>query len=139
MAKKSRKGVALKDPAERRTHRLQTYVTLAEKRDLMARFDANSYRSVTEYLRDRLLRGRVTVRTRDASLDEALPVLQAHNEELRSLGVNVNQVVRHLNTYRTAASPAEARALTEALTRVAECVTESQNLLHEIHERWSRT
>jgi hypothetical protein len=102
-----------KTPLERRASRLTLYFTCAELADLEARArDAD--RQTAAYARDALMKGRVIVR-RSVADDRLLAALTR-------IGVNLNQLTRHVNSRRQLSSPAFQR-LTAMLARIDQLTT----------------
>ncbi len=58
------------------------------------------YPSKTAYLRARVVDKDIKKRVVNANLERLEHTLVNSNEELNKLGVNINQIARHLNTYR---------------------------------------
>jgi len=72
--------------------------TAAEYATLERRFKATTCRQMSEYLRNCLLHKPVTVKHRDASLDEFMLEFIRLRKELTALGNNFNQTVKKLHT-----------------------------------------
>lgn len=137
MPQKSRRGIPLKKAEDRMTRRLQVQVTEAEYARLMTTYDPEIYPSKAAYYRARMVAGEVTVTTRDGSLDRFMPLLGELRDHLSRIGGNINQVVRHMNTYKRPASDPELVALVKLLRANAEIMQAGNRLLHGLGERWS--
>lgn len=136
MPRTSRKGQPLKPAAEKVAHRVMVNLNQADYDELMKGYDPAVYPTKSMYYRARMVDREVQVRTRNRSLDDAVPVLVEHNEELRRIGVNLNQVVHHLNTYK---APALQREMLRLLVLVKESTVAQEaarNLLQQINEKW---
>lgn len=72
--------------------------TAAEYAALERRFKATACRQMSEYLRNCLLNKPVTVKHRDASLDEFMLEYIRLRKELSALGNNFNQSVKKLHS-----------------------------------------
>lgn len=72
--------------------------TSAEYAALEGRFKSTTCRQMSGYLRDCILNRTVTVRQRDASLDEFMLEFIRLRKELSALGNNFNQSVKKLHT-----------------------------------------
>lgn len=108
--------------------------TAAEYAALEKRFMITTCRQMSEYLRSCLLNRPVTVKNRDASLDEFMLEFIRLRKELAALGNNFNQSVRRLHTMQHSAefrqwiSEAESQrerllAQTESIVKMTEKMT----------------
>jgi hypothetical protein len=136
VATKSRKGRPLKPANERATRRLAVNLNQADYERLMRDYDATIYPKKSMYYRARMIDQAVTVRHRNQSLEDAIPTLVAHNEELRKIGINLNQMVRHLNTYKSPALKSEVLKLLLLVQQSTKIQDESKTILHEINHKW---
>ena len=75
-------------------------VSQGEYDRLHARFKNTTCRKLSEFIRDILLKRPVAVYYRNKSADEFLPVAIQLKNELNSIGVNINQVVKRINAFR---------------------------------------
>ncbi|SCY90634.1 hypothetical protein SAMN02927916_3955 [Flavobacterium anhuiense] len=105
--------------------------TAAEYEGLERRFKTTACRQMSEYLRSCLLSRPVTVKHRDASLDEFMLEFIRLRKELAALGNNFNQSVRRLHAmqhnaeFRQWISETESQrerllAKTESIARMTE-------------------
>lgn len=97
-----------KGPLERRASRLTLYLTQFELANLEARA-READRQTAAYARDALMKGKVIVR-RSVANDRLLAALTR-------IGVNLNQLTRHVNSRRQISSSAFHR-LTTMLARI---------------------
>lgn len=72
--------------------------TAAEYAGLEKKFKTTTCRQMSEYLRSCLLNRPVTIKNRDASLDEFMLEFIRLRKELTALGNNFNQSVKRLHT-----------------------------------------
>ncbi|MFB3390207.1 plasmid mobilization relaxosome protein MobC [Flavobacterium sp. LAR06] len=95
---KKGKGEKMGKEVVNRTRIAAVRFTTAEYAVLERRFKATTCRQMSEYLRNCLLNKPVTVRRRDASLDEFMLEYIRLRKELTALGNNFNQSVKKLHT-----------------------------------------
>lgn len=72
-------------------------LTLAEYEQLNTRFKTTTCRKFSDYLRKVLLTGKVTVLTRNQSMDDFMAEIIELRNELSAIGNNLNQAVRRLH------------------------------------------
>ena len=72
-------------------------LTLSEWEQLNSRFKATTCRKLSDYLRKVLLTGKVTVLTRNKSLDDFMTEMISLRNELSAFGNNYNQAVHKLH------------------------------------------
>lgn len=75
-------------------------VTPQEYAEINSRFKATTSRKLSDYLRQVLLNGSVTIRTRDQSLDDFMALLIDLRKEFNAAGNNLNQSVKKLHSFR---------------------------------------
>ena len=131
-------GRPLKERAEKVSKRIMVNLVEADYNRLMKSYDPSIYPSKASFFRARMVEQEVTVRTRNSSLDELVPVLVEHNEALRRTGVNLNQLVHHLNTYKAPALQKEVLQLLLLVKETAQIQEKSRTVLHQINEKWSQ-
>ncbi|MCW3074598.1 MAG: mobilization protein [Flaviaesturariibacter sp.] len=68
-----------------------------EYQSLVSRFHTTTKRKFSEYLRDHLLQKKLTVKSRNASLDDLVMELVQLRRELNVMGNNFNQAVKRLH------------------------------------------
>lgn len=88
----------------KRSHWLHLRLTVEEHAKLIRKYNATPYRKLSDYARVKLFEKPLTVLARDASLDDALAELALIREELRAIGVNLNQVAHQVNANRNIAT-----------------------------------
>lgn len=111
--------------------------TASEYESLERRFKATTCRQMSEYLRNCLLHKPVTVKHRDASLDEFMLEFIRLRKELAALGNNFNQTVRKLHTLQQIPEFRHWILNTEAQReRLLLTVSDIQKLASEITSKW---
>jgi hypothetical protein len=84
-----------------RTKLITLRLTLAEWEQLNSRFKTTTCRKFSDYLRKVLLTGRVTILTRNQSLDDFMTEMIQLRNELSAIGNNYNQAVHKLHILST--------------------------------------
>ena len=87
----------MEEVKDNRTKLITLRLTLAEWEQLNSRFKATTCRIFSDYLRKVLLTGKVTVLTRNQSLDDFMTEVISLRNELSALGSNYNQAVHKLH------------------------------------------
>ena len=70
----------------------------AEYDQISKRYKATTCRKLSDYMRQMLFNGRVTVLTRNASMDDFMTEMMLLRTELNAIGINFNQAVHKLHT-----------------------------------------
>lgn len=107
-------GRPKKQPSEKRTVSIPVMWTAAERARLLADVEKYGLPSLSELIRQRSLTGRVVVK-------QTTELAAADRVELNRLGVNLNQIARHLNEAGADSLPALAEIeadLRAALERI---------------------
>ncbi len=91
----------MQDTKNNRTKVITMRLTLAEWEQLNSRFKATTCRKFSDYLRKVLLTGKVTVLTRNQSLDDFMTEMIQLRNELSAIGNNYNQAVHKLHILNT--------------------------------------
>ncbi|MBO9586517.1 MAG: plasmid mobilization relaxosome protein MobC [Flavobacterium sp.] len=111
--------------------------TAAEYAALERRFKTTTCRQMSEYLRSCLLNRPVTVKNRDASLDEFMLEFIRLRKELAAIGNNFNQSVRRLHTLQHNAEFRQWISETESQReRVLAEVSEIVKMTQKITRKW---
>ena len=134
--RKDRGGRPLKAPHEKIAKRVLLSFTQAQYDAVMADYDDTIYPATTDYLRARLVDKRIKKRVIHANLERLEHALVASNETLNRLGVNVNQLAKHLNTYKSPALKSEVITLLKLFVKSQETMESMHATIHEIHEKW---
>lgn len=80
-----------------RTRKVTIRLTPEEYEQLNNRFKKTTCRKLSDYVRNLLFLGKVTILTRDQSMDAFMAELILLKSELNAVGNNFNQAVRKLN------------------------------------------
>lgn len=111
--------------------------TAAEYAALERRFKTTTCRQMSEYLRNCLLHKPVTVKHRDASLDEFMLEFIRLRKELTALGNNFNQTVKKLHTLQQTPDFRQWVLDTESQReRLLFQVSEIQKMTSQITQKW---
>lgn len=111
--------------------------TTAEYAALERRFKTTTCRQMSEYLRNCLLHKPVTVKHRDASLDEFMLEFIRLRKELTALGNNFNQTVKKLHTLQQIADFRQWVLDTESQReRLLFQVSEIQKMTSKMTQKW---
>lgn len=102
----------------------------------MEDYDATIYPDKTAYLRARVVDKKIQKKVVNANLEQLEMTLIGSNEELNRIGVNINQIARHLNTYKNAAYRNEILALLKVFIDAQKLMGEMHKTLHQIHLKW---
>ena len=87
----------MKETKDNRTKLITLRLTPKEYEQLNNKFKATTCRKLSEYFRKILLLGKVTVFTRNQSLDDFMAEMIELRKELNAIGINFNQVVHRLH------------------------------------------
>jgi hypothetical protein len=90
--KKAREGVELK-------HRIYTRVNDQKMQELQSILGKTPKMGMSDLLRDILHNRKIKFYVRDETLDNVMEELARLRTEIRAIGVNINQITRHFNTY----------------------------------------
>ena len=137
MPTNNRKGKALKTDAEKLTKRLTLNLTEEEERMVMADYDEFVYPRKSMYLRARVLDKKIKKRVVNANLEKLEHTLVESNEVLNRIGVNVNQIAKHLNTYKTPAYKNEVMTLIKLFISAQQTMDLIHDTIHKIYENGS--
>ncbi len=91
----------MQETKNNRTKLITFRLTLAEYEQLKSRFKATTCRKFSDYLRKVLLTGKVTVLTRNRSLDDFMTEMIELRNQLSAIGNNLNQAVHKLHILNT--------------------------------------
>ncbi|HVU97762.1 MAG TPA: plasmid mobilization relaxosome protein MobC [Puia sp.] len=92
--KKAREQVELK-------HKLCTRVNDQKMRELQAILEKNPKMDMSALVRGILHNRKIKIYVKDETLDNVMEELARLRTEIRAIGVNINQITRHFNTYPT--------------------------------------
>ncbi|HYF69953.1 MAG TPA: plasmid mobilization relaxosome protein MobC [Ohtaekwangia sp.] len=118
-------------------HEIKTRVNDQRFQALSDLLDRSRFHSMSEMIRDILDNRPIKVLVHDDSLEQYMEVLSAIQKELRSIGININQVTRHFNS-----SSAETQKMFHSM-RIAEQynqvgirVDQVLSIISEIAKQW---
>ncbi len=80
-------------------HRVETRVTSAKFEELQLLLCRSEHNEMAGLIRDILHNRVIRTITYDRSLDTVMEELAALRGEIRAIGVNINQITKHFNTY----------------------------------------
>lgn len=125
------------DPAELLSHPILFRVRQQEYERLQQLARQSDCRSVGEVLRRILEKRRVILFHRDASLDGVIEELAGVREELRAIGVNINQITRHFHASTQAQKRVFlAQQVLEQYRQVGQQVSTLLTLISQLARRW---
>ncbi|MEJ7737146.1 MAG: mobilization protein [Chitinophagaceae bacterium] len=87
----------MEEAKKNRTKLITLRLTIAEYELLDNRFKATTCRKLSDYLRKVLLTGKVTILTRNKSLDDFMAEMIELRNQLSAIGNNFNQAVHKLH------------------------------------------
>jgi hypothetical protein len=90
--KKAREQVELK-------HKLCTRVNDQKMQELQTILGKNPKMGMSDLLREILYNRKIKIYVKDGTLDNVMEELSRLRTEIRAIGVNINQITRHFNTY----------------------------------------
>ncbi len=120
-----------------RTKLVTLRLTPAEYELLNGRFKATTCRKLSDYLRKVLLTGKVTVLTRNKSLDDFMTEMIELRNQLSAIGNNFNQAVRRLHLLRTLAE-FQSWLITNELQKeiLLNMIEQIKNRINQFAEKW---
>lgn len=80
-------------------HRLYLRVNDKKYRELWTLLKKSEHQDMSSLLRDIISNRPVKVFTRDETLDNVMGELARLRTEIRAIGININQITRHFNTW----------------------------------------
>jgi len=129
----------MKEKADVRTRKVSVRLTSGEYASLYEKFKTTTHRNLVAYLRDLIHRKPVTVKYRNQSIDDFLPVAIGIKNELRTIDSHFTRIIDQLN------SLAPAGRLKDILEYFAaeqvsllEKMEDIRHTLIKIHEQWSQ-
>jgi hypothetical protein len=123
----------------RRSYQLSTYVSPEEYEKVMERYKSTTFRSQSEFFRNRLINRPETVFYRNQSVDDFLYVAIGLKNELMSISKEFGKAIAILQGVREGPEAEAATSLFETKLFVLEVQMEEIKLrLIQIYEQWSR-
>jgi hypothetical protein len=120
-----------------RTKLVTLRLTPAEYELLNSRFKATTCCKLSDYLRKVLLTGKVTVLTRNKSLDDFMAEMIELRNQLSAIGNNFNQAVRRLHLLCTI-SEFQSWLITNELQKeiLLNMIEQIKNRINQFAEKW---
>ena len=97
---KSENEKVMKDKKNNRTRLVGVRFSVEEYEQLKTKFHSTTSRQLSDYIRRILLNKKVTVFTRNKSLDEFMAEMILLRKEMNAIGNNFNQAVKKLNAFQ---------------------------------------
>lgn len=100
-------------------------------------FKETTSRKLSDYVRNVLLNGKVTIQTRDRSLDDCMAELIEARRQLQASGNNLNQAVKKLHTLKTSKEILEWLPVYERLVEdYFQKLDEIKMRINKLSEKW---
>ena len=80
-------------------YKVFTHLGKEKYEELLTMLTSSHCRTMSALLRDILTNKKITIRTRDETLDKVMEQLSAIRKELHAVGININQITRQFNIY----------------------------------------
>jgi hypothetical protein len=114
-------------------------LTTKEYKVIEAKFKTTSCRKLSEYMRNVLLEKKITVFTRNKSMDDFMAELILLRNELNAIGNNFNQVVKKLHVLQSSAELKIWLIVNEsAKESVLKKIDEIKFRISQFSDRWSQ-
>ena len=108
-------------------------------RALHEKYKATTCRQLSEYIRRNLFDKKITVFTRNQSMDDFMTELIALRKELSAIGNNVNQAVKKLNAYQQIPEIRIWILLNDGMIKKILAHTEEiKSKINQFSDRWSQ-
>jgi hypothetical protein len=122
-----------------RTRVVTMRLTAKEYRTIESKFKTTTCRKLSEYLRNVLLEKKITVFTRNKSLDDFMAELILLRNELNAVGNNFNQVVKRLHVCQSLAELKIWLMVNEsAKESVLKKIDEIKDTINQFSDKWSQ-
>jgi len=120
-----------------RTRLLHVRLTDAEFEKIESLFSKSTCQNISEFIRLVLQNKPVKILHRNESLDECISLLIALKDELNSIGVNHNQVVKKLHALQHCKEVAQWLSSHEDnLQNLIRQITEIKSRIYQINDKW---
>jgi hypothetical protein len=127
------------DRATLLTHRLRLRVSESTIKHLESIAGSSNCRSVAAVVRRILSSQKILIFTKDVSYEEPLQELIGIRQELRAIGVNVNQITHSFHTAETTNQKMfNALKVAEEYAKVNDKVEQLVKLVGELGDKWSQ-
>lgn len=118
-------------------YRVETRVDEAKYKELNELLSRSDNQTMSELLREILYNRKITVITRDGSVDKIMEALSAIRSELNAIGVNINQVTRYFNSDPDPRQKLQyASKVAEQFTTVGGKVDQLLIIVAQLSEKW---
>jgi len=118
-------------------HEIKTRVNDKRFERLNDILNKSRFHSMSELVRDILENKPIKVLVHDDSLEQYMEVLASIQKELRSIGININQITRHFNSTPTESQKMfHAMKVGEQYQQVGVRVDQVLSIVKEIAKRW---
>ena len=127
----------MQETKNNRTKLITLRLTPGEYQELNRRFKTTTCRKLSDYLRKILLTGKVTVFTRNQSLDDFMEEMINLRKELNAIGNNFNQAVHKLHILEKIPEFRSWILLNESDKKILMSkVDEIKNRINQFAEKW---
>jgi hypothetical protein len=114
-------------------------LTIEEYNKIEAKFKTTTCRKLSEYMRNVLLEKKITVFTRNKSLDDFMAELIRLRNELNVVGKNFNQVVKRLHLLPSSAELKVWIMVNESAKEgVVKMIDEIKSRINQFSDKWSQ-
>jgi hypothetical protein len=118
-------------------HEIKTRVNDKRFERLTEMLNRSRFHSMSELVRDILDNKPIKVLVHDDSLEQYMEVLASIQKELRSIGININQITRHFNSSSTESQKMfHAMNVGEQFQQVGLRVDQLLSIVKEIAKKW---
>lgn len=129
----------MKEEKTNRTRLVSLRLTTKEYQTIWAKCKTTTCRKLSEYIRRVLLEKKLTLFTRNQSMDDFMAELIQLRNELNAIGNNYNQVVKKLHLIQTMPELKAWFLLNEsAKVSMAKKVNEIKSRINEFSDKWSQ-
>jgi hypothetical protein len=127
----------IEDRDELLIHRIRTRVNDKAYKRLTELLNSSNCQTVGQLVRKILSRERITVYHKDKSLDGPIQELIQIRNELRAIGVNINQITHHFHTAETTNQRMfDALKVAESYREVGDKVNVLVEMVAKLGEKW---
>jgi hypothetical protein len=129
----------MSDKNSNRVRMVTMRLTIEEYNNIEAKFKTTTCRKLSEYMRNVLLEKKITVFTRDKSLDDFMAELIRLRNELNAVGNNFNQVVKRLYVLPSSAELKVWIMVNESAKEgVIKMIDEIKSSINKFSDKWSQ-
>lgn len=117
-------------------HEIKTRVNDHRYKALSDLLRQSRFQSMSEMIRDILDNKPIRVLTHDDSLEQYMEVLSSIQRELRSIGININQITRHFNSSSENQKIFHSMKIAEQYNQVGMKVEQLLSVVNQIAKQW---